>query len=58
MTNVAPIKPKPDYDNLIAHELANVMPMIEGNAKEDLKKDIAEKGILTKIVLFQASGVV
>ena len=42
-----------DYDNLVASEHANNMPMIEGKGRDDLRKDIAEKGILTKIVLFQ-----
>jgi hypothetical protein len=60
MSNLETIKPRKvtevlaiDYSGLIAHELANVMPMIEGKPFEDLKTDIAKQGILTKIVLFQ-----
>jgi hypothetical protein len=43
----------PSYDNLIAHELANLLPMIEGREFEDLKKDIALKGILQPIIIFE-----
>jgi hypothetical protein len=42
-----------DYRSLIAHDLSKVMPMIEGQAFAELKADIAKKGILTPIVLFE-----
>jgi ParB-like chromosome segregation protein Spo0J len=42
-----------DFDNYIAHPLANMFPMIEGQALEDLKHDIAAKGILEPIRLYQ-----
>jgi len=42
-----------DFDNYIAHPLANMFPMIEGNAFEELKRDIAAQGILEPIRLYQ-----
>jgi hypothetical protein len=42
-----------EYDNLIAHELASLMDLIEGRAFEDLKADIAKQGILQPIVLYE-----
>jgi ParB-like nuclease domain len=41
------------YENLIPHELANLLPMIEGKTFEDLKADISKRGILEPIVLFE-----
>jgi predicted DNA-binding transcriptional regulator AlpA len=43
----------PDYNNLGFHELASLMAMIEGKAKEDFKADIKLKGIQTKMMLFE-----
>lgn len=37
----------------VAHPLANMFPMIEGQAFEDLKGDIARQGVLVKITLFE-----
>jgi ParB-like chromosome segregation protein Spo0J len=42
-----------DFDNYIAHSLANMFPMIEGTAFEELKHDIAAQGILEPIRLYQ-----
>jgi ParB-like chromosome segregation protein Spo0J len=42
-----------DFDNFIAHPLANMFPMIEGNAFEELKRDISAQGILEPIRLYQ-----
>jgi hypothetical protein len=42
-----------NYDNLLAHDLASLMDLIEGRAFEDLKADIAKQGILQPIVLFE-----
>jgi len=39
--------------SFIAHPLANMFPMIEGNAFEELKRDIAAQGILEPIRLYQ-----
>jgi hypothetical protein len=46
---------KTDADLLgfIAHPLANMFPMIEGNAFDELKRDIAAQGILEPIRLYQ-----
>jgi ParB-like chromosome segregation protein Spo0J len=41
------------FDNYSAHPLANMFPMIEGAAFEDLKRDIAAQGILEPIRLYQ-----
>ena len=41
------------YETLLAHELANLLPMIEGKAFEDLKADISKRGILEPITLFE-----
>jgi len=46
-------KAQPDFDNYIAHPLANMFPMIEGNAFDELKRDIAAQGILEPIRLYQ-----
>ena len=42
-----------DLLSFIAHPLANMFPMIEGNAFEELKRDIAAQGILEPIRLYQ-----
>ena len=42
-----------DFLSFIAHPLANMFPMIEGNAFEELKRDIAAQGILEPIRLYQ-----
>jgi len=50
------IKPRPegeDFLSFVAHPLANMFPMIEGNAFEELKRDIAAQGILEPIRLYQ-----
>src|SRR5712671_2585308 len=39
--------------DLVAHELANIMPLIVGQDFENLKADIKEKGILEPIRLFE-----
>jgi len=46
-------KPADDFGSFIAHPLANMFPMIEGNAFEELKRDIAAQGILEPIRLYQ-----
>jgi ParB-like chromosome segregation protein Spo0J len=46
-------KPAEDFLSFIAHPLANLFPMIEGNAFEELKRDIAAQGILEPIRLYQ-----
>ena len=58
MTDVVklPSAPKlevpPTYDNLLPHELANLLPMIEGIKFAELKEDIRKNGILEPIKLF------
>jgi ParB-like chromosome segregation protein Spo0J len=42
-----------DFDSYIAHPLANMFPMIEGSAFEELKRDISAQGILEPIRLYQ-----
>jgi hypothetical protein len=37
----------------VAHPLANMFPMIEGQAFEELKRDIVAQGILEPIRLYQ-----
>jgi len=44
---------EPDFLGFVAHPLANMFPMIEGNAFEELKRDIAAQGILEPIRLYQ-----
>ena len=46
-------KPADDFLSFIAHPLANMFPMIEGNAFEELKRDISAQGILEPIRLYQ-----
>ena len=46
-------KPVEDFLSFIAHPLANMFPMIEGSAFEELKRDIAAQGILEPIRLYQ-----
>src|SRR5262249_660967 len=46
-------KSEADFLSFIAHPLANMFPMIEGNAFEELKRDIAAQGILEPIRLYQ-----
>jgi hypothetical protein len=46
-------KPEEDFLSFVAHPLANMFPMIEGNAFEELKRDIAAQGILEPIRLYQ-----
>src|SRR5262249_60516662 len=50
---LTPPNPADDFGSYIAHPLANMFPMIEGQALEDLKHDIAAKGILEPIRLYQ-----
>jgi len=40
-------------EGLRGHELANLLPMIDGTAFENLKADIAKNGILEPIILFE-----
>jgi len=42
-----------NYDNLVPHELANLLPMIEGSKFAELKEDIRKNGILEPIKLFE-----
>jgi hypothetical protein len=44
---------EPDLLSFVAHPLANMFPMIEGNAFEELKRDISAQGILEPIRLYQ-----
>jgi hypothetical protein len=57
MLNVTKIhdegEPAFDYANLKAHELADLLPMIDGVNFENLKADIAKNGILEPILLFE-----
>jgi len=53
MLNLIKSQPEPDFGSFIAHPLANMFPMIEGNAFEELKRDIAAQGILEPIRLYQ-----
>src|SRR5215472_1626473 len=46
-------KPADDFLNFVAHPLANMFPMIEGSAFEELKRDIAAQGIFEPIRLYQ-----
>ena len=49
-------KPQDDPEGFlgfVAHPLANMFPMIEGQAFEELKRDIAAQGILEPIRLYQ-----
>src|SRR3974377_801830 len=41
------------YDALLADERANLLPMQDQNAFENLKADIAKQGLLEPIVLFE-----
>lgn len=41
------------YENFDAHELANLLPMIDQGNYGNLKADIAKQGILEPIVLFE-----
>jgi hypothetical protein len=47
------MKAEPDFAGLVAHPLANMFPMIEGVAFEELKRDISVQGILEPIRLYQ-----
>jgi DNA-binding CsgD family transcriptional regulator len=47
------MKAEPDFAGFVAHPLANMFPMIEGNAFEELKRDISVQGILEPIRLYQ-----
>jgi hypothetical protein len=49
---IAAIEEVLDYSSLVAHDLANLMPMIEGMKFEELRKDIAANGLKYKIVLY------
>jgi hypothetical protein len=53
MLNLKMHEAAPDFGSFIAHPLANMFPMIEGNAFEELKRDIAAQGILEPIRLYQ-----
>jgi hypothetical protein len=45
--------PTIDHDNLEAHELANLLPMIDNANFENLKADIEKNGILEPILIFE-----
>jgi len=53
MLNLIRTEAEPDFLSFVAHPLANMFPMIEGNAFEELKRDIAAQGILEPIRLYQ-----
>jgi len=53
MLNIIHAETEPDFLSFVAHPLANMFPMIEGNAFEELKRDIAAQGILEPIRLYQ-----
>jgi hypothetical protein len=53
LLNVTKIHDEPDFLSFLAHPLANMFPMIEGSAFEELKRDIATQGILEPIRLYQ-----
>jgi hypothetical protein len=42
-----------DYNNLVAHELANLMPMIEGKKVEELMESVRKGGLQYPIILFE-----
>src|SRR6516162_1976468 len=44
---------QPDFLGYVAHELADLLPMIDGVNFENLKADIAKNGILEPILLFE-----
>jgi hypothetical protein len=49
MLNILKANEEADFLSFVAHPLANMFPMIEGNAFEELKRDIAAQGILEPI---------
>ena len=53
MLNIIRTEADPDFLCFVAHPFANMFPMIEGNAFEELKRDIAAQGILEPIRLYQ-----
>src|SRR6516225_5263705 len=53
LLNVTKIHDEPDFLSFLAHPLANMFPMIEGSAFEELKRDITSQGILEPIRLYQ-----
>ena len=53
MLNVTKVNGAEDFLSFVAHPLANMFPMIEGNAFEELKRAIAAQGILEPIRLYQ-----
>jgi len=53
MLNVTKVHDEDDFLSFVAHPLANMFPMIEGNAFEELKRDISAQGILEPIRLYQ-----
>src|SRR5262249_35706059 len=56
MLNLIHTEADPDFLSFVAHPLANMFPMIEGNAFEELKRDIEHVvgGLLSRILLFDA----
>jgi ParB-like chromosome segregation protein Spo0J len=46
-------EPAFDYDNLEAHELANLLPMIDDANFANLKADIEKNGVLEPILIFE-----
>ena len=53
LTLTRPHDAQPDFLGFVAHPFANMFPMIEGNAFEELKRDISAQGILEPIRLYQ-----
>src|SRR5262249_8808 len=54
MLNLTKVHEAEDFLSFTAHPLANMFPMIEGSAFEELKRDIPVQGILEPITLYQA----
>jgi len=46
-------EPAFDHDNLEAHELANLLPMIDDANFANLKADIEKNGVLEPILIFE-----
>jgi hypothetical protein len=56
MLNIIRTEAEPDFLSFVAHPLANMFPMIEGNAFEELKRDISAQGILEPSAVLQRTA--